>query len=414
MDNQKDINQIGGTNPNAGAQNTDHARSLGQHSGPERHSNDVRPKKIPVAGLHTNEVPHNAHNEKGEHTPVPAAAKREGFGYILRKTEKLTTALYLVTDIMSEREPMKWKAREMGVELLSEITIAASLSPSETMTALRNATKKTEKVIAFLDVALTARLISEMNASVLRKEYAALKDSIQNEWTHVYEKSKSMFSDSFFEVPKDVDEEDGIVRLSHPAAPLRLRMPERREIKKVSPANPQQMNTPVQKKPVEEQVVRPIKPIGQNISQGHESVVTPAPTQPIARESISEKNSPVVTSRPDPVAPMNQMSHSVSTERMTVNRPVATQTMPVPRPTYMPTVSSMWERSRVDHERDDRRKIILALIKQKPALTVKDIAKSIPNVSEKTIQRELFAMVGEGTLEKRGERRWSTYSLRNG
>jgi DeoR/GlpR family transcriptional regulator of sugar metabolism len=61
--------------------------------------------------------------------------------------------------------------------------------------------------------------------------------------------------------------------------------------------------------------------------------------------------------------------------------------------------------------RDDRRKIILALIKQKPSLTVKDIAKSISGYSEKTIQRELLAMVAEGILAKKGERRWSAYSL---
>ena len=69
-------------------------------------------------------------------------------------------------------------------------------------------------------------------------------------------------------------------------------------------------------------------------------------------------------------------------------------------------------RARSDDDRDDRRKIILALIKQKPALSVKDITKSIPTVSEKTIQRELLAMVLAGILIKRGERRWSTYSLR--
>jgi len=61
--------------------------------------------------------------------------------------------------------------------------------------------------------------------------------------------------------------------------------------------------------------------------------------------------------------------------------------------------------------RDDRRKIIFTLINEKPALTVKDIVKSIPHVSEKTIQRELLAMVSENVLVKRGERRWSTYSL---
>ena len=68
--------------------------------------------------------------------------------------------------------------------------------------------------------------------------------------------------------------------------------------------------------------------------------------------------------------------------------------------------------ARTDVARDDRRKIILAIIKQKPQLAVKDISKSIPAVSEKTIQRELLAMVEEGILKKTGERRWSTYSMK--
>jgi predicted HTH transcriptional regulator len=90
---------------------------------------------------------------------------------------------------------------------------------------------------------------------------------------------------------------------------------------------------------------------------------------------------------------------------------VALPTRPTltPRATVSPT--GIIERPRQDVGRDDRRKIVLALIKQKPALTVKDISKSIPGVSEKTIQRELFAMVADGILTKRGDRRWSTYSL---
>ncbi|MEK7118515.1 MAG: hypothetical protein AAB869_02785, partial [Patescibacteria group bacterium] len=158
-----------------------------------------------------------AQNLVGRHNPAIGGAPRHdvahygvternsrsvrGFGYVVHKTEKLTTALYLVTDIMTEKEPMKWKARESAVDLLSDITLMSALSVSEKMTMLRNATKKTEKIIAFLDIARSAHLMSEMNASVLKKEYCALKDSLEEEWNHVYEKSKSIFSDSFFDVP---------------------------------------------------------------------------------------------------------------------------------------------------------------------------------------------------------------------
>jgi hypothetical protein len=87
----------------------------------------------------------------------------------------------------------------------------------------------------------------------------------------------------------------------------------------------------------------------------------------------------------------------------------------VPERTTRPVLSEkeLTSRARTEVARDDRRTIILALLKQKPSVNVGDIAKSIPNVSEKTIQRELIAMVGEGVLLKKGERRWSTYSIRS-
>jgi hypothetical protein len=61
--------------------------------------------------------------------------------------------------------------------------------------------------------------------------------------------------------------------------------------------------------------------------------------------------------------------------------------------------------------KDDRRSIIIKLLTKKSGLGIKDFADSIKGCSEKTIQRELLAMVSSGLLKKEGERRWSTYSL---
>jgi DNA-binding HxlR family transcriptional regulator len=46
-----------------------------------------------------------------------------------------------------------------------------------------------------------------------------------------------------------------------------------------------------------------------------------------------------------------------------------------------------------------------------PGVSVSDVMKILPGVSDKTIQRELVAMVEAGVLEKKGEKRWSVYSL---
>lgn len=59
----------------------------------------------------------------------------------------------------------------------------------------------------------------------------------------------------------------------------------------------------------------------------------------------------------------------------------------------------------------DRRDVILSVIKDKPNVSIKDISTVIRGVSEKTVQRELQALINEGVVKKQGERRWSTYSL---
>ncbi len=61
--------------------------------------------------------------------------------------------------------------------------------------------------------------------------------------------------------------------------------------------------------------------------------------------------------------------------------------------------------------KSDRRGVILGLLKDKNNLTIKDFSTVITDYSEKTIQRELLALVAEGILKKVGERRWSSYSL---
>lgn len=60
---------------------------------------------------------------------------------------------------------------------------------------------------------------------------------------------------------------------------------------------------------------------------------------------------------------------------------------------------------------NDRREAVLSVIRNKGNASIKDISTLIRDVSEKTIQRELIALIASGVVIKQGERRWSTYSL---
>jgi len=62
-------------------------------------------------------------------------------------------------------------------------------------------------------------------------------------------------------------------------------------------------------------------------------------------------------------------------------------------------------------QKDTRREAILAVIGGRGTVYIKDIAKVVRGVSEKTVQRELASLVAEGVVARKGERRWTLYSL---
>ena len=64
-------------------------------------------------------------------------------------------------------------------------------------------------------------------------------------------------------------------------------------------------------------------------------------------------------------------------------------------------------------QKDTRRARILTVIEARGEASIKDIAEVINDVSEKTIQRELNAMIEDNTIKRQGERRWSKYMLFN-
>lgn len=59
----------------------------------------------------------------------------------------------------------------------------------------------------------------------------------------------------------------------------------------------------------------------------------------------------------------------------------------------------------------DRRERIKTILEAKGNASIKDISEVITDCSEKTIQRELNAMIEDNVVQRHGERRWSTYTI---
>ncbi len=79
--------------------------------------------------------------------------------------------------------------------------------------------------------------------------------------------------------------------------------------------------------------------------------------------------------------------------------------------THKNTEKKLKEYGPVAVKRNKRQSVIINLLKRKKEIMVRDVAEIVHDCSEKTLQRELLALVSQGVLRKEGERRWSRYSL---
>ncbi len=237
--------------------------------------------------------------------------------FFSQKAEKLATAVYMITDIIDSREPLRWKIREESMEVLSLMSTPAGDSASR-LNVLYRTTQAIERILQILTLARNTKLISVMNVTIVTKEYSDLKERIAASWAEGIEDNVPKLSHQFFKV---------------------------------------------------------------------ESLPPPASIQKSFPQSEIKRTSSTITS---------SIGHNVyKTEEIST-----------------PSVTDIVKDTPVQEGKNDRRLIILALLKTKPEVSVSDAMKQLPGVSDKTVQRELVAMVEAGILVKKGEKRWSTYSLK--
>lgn len=244
-----------------------------------------------------NKVAKQSHDRKGHgDTPISFYGKDKKFVYVYKKTEKLVSAIYLLTSFFDENEPLRKELRTNVIKLLNDqlgLIQEVGTSSIEVHDRIR---KHALHIVSLLQAGFYAGLISEMNFNVLRKEFMALLEKLSEEPAE----EESVFSNTFFDVPTEIEHKGDV----------------------------------------------------------------PATV----------------------VAPIEIKKTSYETE-------------------------SKGQDDKVSVKKNDRRSTILAIVKEKGKVSIKDISQEVTGCSEKTIQRELGAMVDEGMLRKEGERRWSRYSI---
>ena len=237
--------------------------------------------------------------------------------FILKKTEKITTAIYMVTDFMFESEPMRKELRTLGVLLLSKTRKLSQKATEPDYAIVDDIKNAIDEASSFLNITITIGLVSEMNGRILI-----------NELEKVYKELLQIYTDRRVSV------------VTHPGYANIILKQEMFEI------------------PVVE------VPKIQNVFNGQ-----------INKGQENTQN--VFYKKPDII--------EVKKENATKNGNLGLKIA--------------------------RRNDVLNIVKAKGQVSIKDIILMLKDVSEKTIQRELFSLVKEGVLKKEGEKRWSVYKL---
>ena len=101
------------------------------------------------------------------------------YDFANKKTEKLVTALYMVTDCMDTDDALKGKLRLLGVELLSNMYNLTSLSPMDKHVYIPIYLNNIHEILSFIEISNTIGFISEMNTLILKKEFNNLVRELQ-------------------------------------------------------------------------------------------------------------------------------------------------------------------------------------------------------------------------------------------
>lgn len=121
--------------------------------------------------------------------------------YVFKKTEKITAAIYLVSGLLKDDEPMKWELRDHGMELMSSSFMASNNLPGDKSSVIQSLFTSAFETISLLNVARISNLISEMNHQLLVKEIDHIVALLKDRLAESAENAGYVLSESFFKTP---------------------------------------------------------------------------------------------------------------------------------------------------------------------------------------------------------------------
>jgi hypothetical protein len=292
------------------------------------------------------------------------------FSYINDRVQRITSALYRVTEMFSDNEPVKWLLRKDAVEIFNKLSALERSTLNERVKDMESASKVIDHLLHSLELASSGTFISHINFEVLKREYSAMRDFLTVNNT-ILLPTQEIDLQGALPAPASAlshtDELDG-----------EEQMTDTNGLQITSPY--QAVQVPEVKMPLSKKEERPLQLPPKDSSQIKNNIKLPA--TPVA----SEKSDKL-----EPVQKQEKVVEQLAKKLLVTKDDAAAE--------------------RDNEARLARQKKILDFVKSNGWVGVGDVSVVFnKSISEKTIQREMAAMAEAGILRKAGDKRWRRYA----
>lgn len=110
------------------------------------------------------------------------------YGHITDKIQRITGALYRVTDLLSDKEPLKWILRDKAMVLYNNIMSIRFIKDKDSV--LDDTLGCLFQMIKSLELVSMGFCVSNLNFEILKREYAGLKNFIEGKKSNIIAEQK--------------------------------------------------------------------------------------------------------------------------------------------------------------------------------------------------------------------------------
>jgi predicted transcriptional regulator len=138
--------------------------------------------------------------------------KDQELSFIFKKTEKIATAVYMISNFFNTEEPLKWELRKTVTSLLKNILSFKDASLSGKEIIFLKVSSNFIELNTILNLAFNLGFVSDMNYEIVASEIDNLYKNILAYYERQISGTKALFNKDYFEVKKDITEKDILLR----------------------------------------------------------------------------------------------------------------------------------------------------------------------------------------------------------